>query len=225
MTNRKLKRALVLGATGLVGGYCLKELLNNDEYGEIIVLARRSIPIEHKKLKVSVINFEQYTLSTDRLKVDCVFCCLGTTIKKAGSRSAFRKVDYNYPLDFAVAVKAVGNPIFVIVTALGANNKSRIFYNRVKGEVEEALARIQFKSLIILRPSLLLGVREEARFGEKLATIIIPLFQPLFIGALKKYRPVSAAVVARAMVQFAGLNPTGIRIIESDQIAETDAAP
>jgi len=218
MTDRKLKRALVLGATGLVGGYCLKELLNSDEYGEIIVLARRSLPIEHKKLTVAVINFDQYALSTDRLEVDCVFCCLGTTIKKAGSRSAFRKVDYNYPLDFAVAVKAVGNPTFVIVTALGANNKSRIFYNRVKGEVEEALARLRFKSLIILRPSLLLGDREEVRFGEKLGTIIMPLIQPLFIGALKKYRPVSAEAVARAMVLYAGLNPTGIHIIESDQI-------
>ena len=218
MVDKKGKRALVLGATGLVGRYCLNELLNNDLFSEVIVLTRRALPLEHAKLTVETINFDQYAISNDLLEVDCVFCCLGTTIRKAGSRSAFRKVDYQYPLDFARATNTVGKPRFIIISALGANPRSRIFYNRVKGEVERALAELKLKSLVILRPSLLTGDRDENRFGEKSATVLMQLLKPLLRGPLKKYRSIAAETVAQAMVHFAEADLRGIHIFESDKI-------
>ncbi len=225
MVAKIRKRALVLGATGLVGRYCLEELLNNDLFSKVVVLTRRALPIQHEKLSIEVINFDQYALNNELLKVDYVFCCLGTTIRKAGSQTVFRTVDYHYPLDFARATDAMGKPSFILISALGANPHSRFFYNRVKGEVEQAIAELKLKALIILRPSLLTGDRNEYRFGEKFGAIIMQLLKPLFRGPIRKYRPIAAETVACAMVHYAEKDLLGINIFESDQIAVEQKQP
>lgn len=197
------RSALIVGATGLVGNELLHILLHSDTYEHIKVLVRNPLSIKHDKLTQVVVNFDELNKYEVEFNVHDVFCCLGTTIKKAGSQAAFKKVDFEYPILAAKLAKNQGAQQFVIVSAIGANAQSNIFYSRVKGEVEEALKQIQFASLHIFRPSLLLGSRKEFRFGEKAAAIIIPIFSPLLAGKLNKYKPIQAKQVAQAMVQNA----------------------
>ncbi|SDE65753.1 Uncharacterized conserved protein YbjT, contains NAD(P)-binding and DUF2867 domains [Fontibacillus panacisegetis] len=201
--NVEKRSALIVGATGLVGNELLHILLQSDTYEHIKVLVRKPLSIKHDKLTQVVVNFDELNKYEVEFNVHDVFCCLGTTIKKAGSQAAFKKVDFEYPIQAAKLAKNHGAQQFLIVSAIGANAQSNIFYSRVKGEVEEALKQIQFASLHIFRPSLLLGSRKEFRFGEKAAAIIIPIFSPLLAGKLNKYKPIQAKQVAQAMVQNA----------------------
>jgi uncharacterized protein YbjT (DUF2867 family) len=212
------RTALLLGATGLVGGQCLRLLLDEDAYERVVVLGRRPLPVEHDKLEQHEIDFERLRDFTPLLQARDVFCCLGTTINKAGSEAAFRKVDFTYPTELARLCVEGGSEQFLIVSALGANAKSSIFYNRVKGEVEDTIARLPFKGIQIFRPSLLLGEREEFRRGERLAQQASKLLSPLFVGALAKYRPVAAREVAAAMLEVAIDCPAGVNLFESDRI-------
>ena len=162
-----------------------------------------------------MINFE----SLGKLpKADDAFCCLGTTIRQAGSQAAFRKVDFDYVINFAIAAKAAGVKRFLVVSALGANAKSCVFYNRVKGEMENALKAMNFESLHIFRPSFLLGERAEARVGERLGIKVFSALAPLMIGPARKVRPVEAKAVARAMVLAANSDALGMTVVESDEI-------
>jgi uncharacterized protein YbjT (DUF2867 family) len=149
-----------------------------------------------------------------------VYCCLGTTIKKAGTQEAFRKVDFDYPIKIAALTQHLGANQFLIVTSLGANPHSRIFYNRVKGEVEEAIRKISFTTINIFRPSLLLGDRTEHRTGEKSGAFIMSGLKYVMVGPLRKYRAIQARDVAKAMVQVAQKNLKGLNIFESMQIQE-----
>jgi uncharacterized protein YbjT (DUF2867 family) len=151
---------------------------------------------------------------------DTVFCCLGTTIKKAGSQEAFKKVDYDYPLALAKTMRNKGAAHFLIVTALGSDAQSMFFYNRVKGELEEALIGLQFPSLSIFQPSLLLGERKEQRLGEDFAKFFMPLITPLLAGSLRKYRAIQAADVAKAMLKIAMQPASGLCRYPSDEIQE-----
>jgi uncharacterized protein YbjT (DUF2867 family) len=150
--------------------------------------------------------------------VDEAFCCLGTTIKKAGSQEAFRAVDHDAVLAFAKAAKQAGTRSFLVVTALGADTRSRVFYNRVKGEVQEALKGVGFESLVILQPSLLLGERAESRPGERAAIVasrvLAPLLRPL------ASRPIEAHTVARAMLALAREAPQGVKVAPSGELQE-----
>jgi uncharacterized protein YbjT (DUF2867 family) len=209
------RRAIVAGATGLIGRELVRLLLDDPRYVRVTILVRRPIEIRHPKLETRIIDYA----ALDRIDPDMngadVFCTLGTTIKKAGTRKAFREVDYGYPLALGRMAKEGGAAQFLIVTSMGASASSRIFYSRVKGEVEEALSRLELPALHIFRPSLLLGKREEFRFGERVASLLLPPLGPL----LGKYRPIHARTVAHAMRQAAGLGVTGTRIYESDEIA------
>jgi len=147
-----------------------------------------------------------------------VFCCLGTTIKTAGSQEAFLKVDYTYVIESARIAKSQGTPAFSVVSAMGANSKSGIFYNRVKGDMEEALQKIGFSSLLIFRPSLLIGERKEVRTGEVIGAAISNLFSFLFVSGLKKYKPIQGSLVAKSMLDHAKSRKTGFLIIESDEM-------
>ncbi|MGH7451719.1 MAG: NAD(P)H-binding protein [bacterium] len=212
------KSALLLGASGLVGGHCLERLLYDAAYDKVIALVRKPLALHHIKLEQQVADFSRLQNNAHLMKAHDIFCCLGTTIKKAGSQAAFRQVDFTYPFEIAKIAAANGAEQFLIVTALGANPASRIFYNRVKGEVEAAITALAFRAVHIFRPSLLLGERQEIRLGERTAERVAKIFSFLFVGSLRKYRPIEASVVAAAMIAVAKRNLAGVDIFESDQI-------
>lgn len=213
-------QAIVMGATGLVGKALVHQLLADKAYEKVTVIVRRSIDITHEKLEEIIINFDKLAqLEINYTDAD-VFCTIGTTIKKAGSQEAFRKVDYEYPLQLAKMAKAGGAKQFLIITAMGANPSAKIFYSRVKGEIEEALKELQLPALHIFRPSLLRGKRQEFRLGEKIGEFFLTIFSPIFAGPLKKYGAIFDITVARAMIVVALKKQGGIHVYESDQLKE-----
>jgi len=213
-----MKNALIAGAAGLVGGYLLRRLLAHPSYARVEILVRRELPIRDPKLTQHIVEFARLSDGAPGVAPDDVFCCLGTTIRKAGSEEAFRRVDYDYPLALARLAKAAGAGKFLMVSALGADPKSAVFYNRVKGEVEQAIAAIGLPAAYSFRPSLLTGPRAEHRPGEKIGIAVGKLIAPLLIGALRKYRPIHADTVAAAMV-YAANHDVAAGLIESDAIA------
>lgn len=214
------RTALVAGATGLVGSRCLDELLASSAYDRVIVVSRRSLDRQDSKLRVVVTDFDRLDHAGQSLRADDVFCCLGTTMATAGTRERFRKVDYEYPLRLARVARQQGAERFILVSSLGADPGARSFYARVKGETEAAVAREGYPTLIVLRPSLLLGDREEHRPLERVAQRVLPRLNPIMIGPLRRVRPVEAAVVARAMVLLATSDLEGIHVVESNRIAD-----
>lgn len=216
MPEKTLKTALLIGATGMIGKQVLQKLLNAPDYSEIRVLTRRPLQIRSEKLTEIIFDFDQPDASM--VKADDVFCCLGTTIKKAGSQEAFKKVDFEYPLTVGRLARENGAEKYIIVTAMGADPKSFVFYNRVKGEVQEALVSLNFDALHIVQPSLLLGHREESRFGEKAGEFVMKIIGPLLIGGLKKYRAIESSKVATAMIELARKPGKGIFIHDSGDL-------
>jgi uncharacterized protein YbjT (DUF2867 family) len=213
------KRALVAGSTGLVGSHLLSDLLDSEYYTDVIALVRRPIELSNSKLKQVICNFELLADYAPCFEgIHDVFCTLGSTIKKAGSQDAFRSVDFEYPLQLAKLSAAQGVKQYFLVSAMGADEKSRIFYNRVKGEVERSVQEVGLPSIHIFRPSLLLGDRVEFRIAEKLASKLIPAFSFLLVGRLKKYRPIRAADVALAMIRVAQMDETGMHTYLSNEI-------
>lgn len=211
------RTALVAGASGLVGGILLDALLEAPQYREVHSLGRRPLPRQHPKLVQHTVDFARLGGESPPPAEDA-FCCLGTTLKKAGSQEAFRAVDHDAVLAFASAAKKAGARRFLVVTALGADARSRVFYNRVKGETEEALKTMGFESLVILQPSLLLGERAESRPGERVAIIasrvLAPLLRPL------ASRPIEARTVARAMLSLALSAPQGVKVAPSGELQQ-----
>ncbi len=212
--------ALIAGSTGLVGRHLVNLLAGSPQYDEMTAIVRKGRAFKQESVSVVEADYDKLEKYSEHIKADVVFCCLGTTIKKAGSREQFRKVDYSYPLKVAKISKELGARQFNIVTAIGANARSMFYYNRVKGEVEEALIKLGYEVLNIFRPSLLLGDREEHRPGEKAGELIFKIFNPLLIGALRKYKPVHAEVVARAMLRISLESHEKTTIIQSDAIQE-----
>ncbi|SFA77019.1 MULTISPECIES: oxidoreductase [unclassified Bacillus (in: firmicutes)] len=211
------RSALVLGANGLVGGKLLEQLLKDDKYEKVTYLGRKEVN-KHPKLTQILLNLDKLDHFHSEFQVNDVYCCLGTTIKKAGSQGAFTKVDYEYPLKAAQLAKAGNADQYLIISAMGANPTSRIFYNRVKGKVEEELKKLNMNGLHIFRPSLLLGKREEFRFGEKMAEWLFKPISNVRLAFLRKYGPIEAETVAIAMKRIALKADKGIHIYESEQI-------
>lgn len=213
--------ALIAGASGLVGSCLLRQLLDAPEYDRVIALGRRPPDLVHPKLVPILTDFTALEKVTANLSCDDVFCCLGTTIKRAGSRANFRAVDHGAVLALAWAARRGGARRFFIVSSLGADAASRIFYNRVKGETEEALRVLGFSTLGIFRPSLLLGPRREFRLGERVSAAILWLAEPLLLGRLRQYRAIRAEVVARAMLRCSfGRPDQGVLVYASDEIQD-----
>jgi len=212
------RTALVAGSSGLVGGHLLRQLLDNPAYDRVTALTRRALPLTHKKLVQQVVDFDRLAEVGDFPRVHDIFCCLGTTIRQAGSQDAFRKVDMTYVAELGRMAVRHRTTQFLVVTALGADPRSRVFYNRVKGETEEAIRRLQFEGIQIFRPSLLLGKREQIRPAERIAGLLSPLVGWVMMGPLARYRPIKAATVARAMVRVARDAPRGAHVYESDEI-------
>ena len=216
------KSATLVGASGLVGGELLNYLLNGPEYARVLVLVRKPLGIKHPKLEERVIEFEYLARYKDCFKVNEVFCCLGTTIKKAGSQEAFKKVDVDYPLEIAKLAQEMQAEKFLIISSMGANPKSSVFYSRMKGLLEERLKEIGINYLHIFRPSLLLGNRKEFRFGEKVSAFLSKGLSFVFVGSVKKYKPIAAKTVASGMYKAAQRKDQGIYIYLSNEIAEID---
>jgi len=214
-----MRTALIAGGTGLVGDLLLRQLLDSPEYGRVVALGRRPPALGHPKLAAVTVEFTALDTLTGELRCDDAFCCLGTTIKQAGSRENFRAVDHTAVLAFAWAAQRNGAQRFFLVSALGANAQSRVFYNRIKGKTEEALKVLGFQTLGLFQPSLLLGPRREKRRGERVAAAVLRRMEPVLIGPLRKFRAVEAAVVARAMLRCADdRNARGVQVFPSDKI-------
>ncbi|WP_375581143.1 NAD-dependent epimerase/dehydratase family protein [Marivirga tractuosa] len=181
------KTALIAGATGLVGGHLLDLLLEDENYTEVKVLSRRSLGGNDGKLKEIIIeNFDNLEKETSLLGADDYFCCLGTTIRKAGSKAAFKKVDFEYPASLAAIARENNANSYHIISAMGADSKSFIFYNKVKGEVEEAIKAMKLNKAFIYRPSFIEGERAEKRAGEKAALWFADKFDFIFSGSIKE---------------------------------------
>ncbi|MTI28636.1 NAD-dependent epimerase/dehydratase family protein [Fulvivirga kasyanovii] len=212
------RTALIAGATGLVGSQLLDLLLNDPYYEKVIVLTRRLVSKKSDKLVNLLIAFENLDAHAEQLKADDVYCCLGTTMKKAGSKDKFRQVDFAYPYEIARLFHTNGAQQFLLISALGADSNSSIFYNRVKGDVEEAITSMGFRSYHIFRPSLLMGPRQEKRLGEGLGKAFFKVFGFLFAGPLKKYKAIDSAKVAKAMFAIARQNKIGKFVHESREL-------
>lgn len=208
-----MKTAIVLGATGLIGKKVTEHLLKNDTYSTVIILVRKPLNINHPKLKQHIFNYD--AIDNTLLKGDDLFCCLGTTIKTAGSKEAFRKVDLDYVVNVAKASKVNGINHFAVISAMGANKNSTVFYNQIKGEMEESIKAIGFNSTYIIRPSLLLGDRKEFRFGE-----LIGKFFMITLSFLipKKYKAIYDLQVAKATIHFMNENTSGFFVKENDDL-------
>lgn len=214
------RSALILGATGLIGGHLLNHLLHSNAYDYVSIIVRRDFPFEHPKLKKFTLELSEMENFKDVFKVNDVYCCLGTTIKKAGSEAAFKKVDFEYPITAGRIAIEAGAEQFLTVSAMGASTASGFFYNRVKGEMEEEIKKLPFMNVSIFRPSLLLGERKEFRLGEKAAEWFTKPFSIFLRGSLKKYAPIHSETVAISMVISALKREQGIHIYESDKIKE-----
>lgn len=219
-SNASEKTALIAGASGLTGGHLLDYLLARDHYKVVKAIVRRPLNIDHPKLQQIVVDFDDLQKHEGELKADDVFCCLGTTIKKAGSQAAFRKIDQDYPLDIARLAARQGAEQYLLVSAIGADKSSLVFYNKVKGQVEHDLRQIPFRSIHIMRPSLLLGDRKESRIGEDIGKVAFSALNFLMMGPFKKYRGIEAKAVAFAMYHLAQQNTPGVFEHESDDIQD-----
>ncbi len=214
------KTALLLGANGLVGNYLLFKLLQDARYATVRTLVRRPMHLKHAKLDERVVDFD-HLKPEDCAGVDDVFCCLGTTIRQAGSQEAFKKVDFQYPLDVAKLALNGGATQYLLVTSLGSDPKSSIFYSRVKGELEDAIAGLGYASFHVFRPSMLLGKRKEFRLGESIGKAVMILLTPiLMLPGLRRYAGIQASKVASALLAVARRDQAGRHVWLSDQLQE-----
>jgi uncharacterized protein YbjT (DUF2867 family) len=207
----KARDVWVVGATGLVGREAVLALLEADSFERVLTVVRRPSGLSHPRLDERVIDFETLSSALRAEHADVAICCLGSTIKQAGSQAQFRHIDYDYALIFAQAARAAGARHFLVVTALGAKADSLVFYNRVKGELERDLAELGFEALTIVRPSLLIGERSESRLGEKLAAPLMSLLP-------KSVRGIEVKKVGRALARLAGEERKGRRVVLSGEL-------
>lgn len=208
--------ALIVGASGLIGHHCLEKLLASNRYDKVISVGRKEIKIQNPKLQQIVCELQDLEKHKAEMKANDYFCCLGTTIKKAKTKENFKKVDYDAPYALAQIASHHGANNFLVVTALGSNSQSKIFYNQVKGQLEDALKKLNLNGLCIFQPSLLLGARQEFRLGEKIFENVQHL--PIWFGPLLKFKPIEAERVADAMVRAAHEKTTGVQVIESNSM-------
>ncbi|WP_168121333.1 NAD(P)H-binding protein [Paenibacillus sp. HB172176] len=218
------RTAVVAGATGLVGNELVKLLLWNKSYRKVIVLVRKRMNLTHPRLEQLVLDFDRLCeLPPGLLGGADVYCTLGTTRKKAGSKERFEHVDYDYPIMLGKVAKRDGANRMLIITAMGANEKSLFFYSRVKGKVESDLQAMCPSKLHIFRPSLIIGERRERRFGEAVAARLAKSCAFLFMGGLRKYKPIAAKRIAQAMIAAALYEEGAPKILSSPDIASWGA--
>ena len=208
--------AVVIGASGLVGSFLLQELLNDPCFNKVRVLLRKPLPLHHPKLVQELVNFDDTSDYENKLgKGDIIFCCVGTTIKKVnGDITEYEKIDYWIPYNAARSGILKGYKKFLIISSAGANRKSKKFYLRIKGKIEEALKEFSFESTYIFRPGQLLGKRTEYRRGEQFLQSVTKFISHFLLGSLKRFHSIEARKVARAMVAAAKKDESGIHILQ-----------
>lgn len=212
------KTALIAGATGLVGNELLHFLLNATEYEKVIAIVRRPLELSHPKLVETIVDFDQLEKFRENFIADDVFCCLGTTIKKAKTKEAMWKIDVEYPVEVARLASEQGASKLLLISSMNANSNSSVWYSKMKGMLEEEISKIPFETIAIFRPSLLLGDRKEFRLGEKIAAATITKTSFLFKGPLKKYKAIQAKTVASTMYKKAQETKPGISIYENQNL-------
>jgi uncharacterized protein YbjT (DUF2867 family) len=213
------KTAIILGATGLTGRLLLSRLIADDSYTSIKLFSRKASGNTSPKIKEFVGDMLQLEHFKNDFTADEVFCCIGTTSAKTKDRAVYRAIDFGIPLTAAKLAKENDIPSFMVISAMGSNAKSKVFYNRTKGEMEQAVLDQNIPHTYILRPSLIIGERDEMRFGESLAAVLMKLMNVFLNGKAKKYRAIKADCIAAAMVNLAKSLPR-MQIVNSDIIQE-----
>ena len=212
------KTAIILGATGLTGNSLLHKLIEDDRYGTIKLFSRSKINnLPNKVIQYigDILNLEQFKID---FTADEVYCCIGTTAKKTPNKNTYKLIDFGIPTTAAKLAKENNITTFLVVSAMGANKNSSLFYNKTKGEMEYSVLEQNIKNTFILRPSLIGGKRKEHRVLEKIGLVIFKYIQPLFIGKLKQYKIINGDSIAQAMIYLANNNYNGETIIKSNQI-------
>jgi uncharacterized protein YbjT (DUF2867 family) len=204
-------KAIILGATGLVGSELTKLLKESNYYHQVMAYGRRTEAIDHLSSDIITIEKLNEVEEIDLSEIDHVYCCIGTTIKKAKSKEKFSEVDLDIPLRLAKICQNSSVKKLIVVSALGADSNSKVFYNHTKGKMEEGVKEI-FPASTFVRPSLLLGERDEQRIAEGIGQYLMPLLNPLLQGNLKKFRAIEAKDVARALFEIASFGKTNIEI-------------
>lgn len=203
MADSDTKVALLAGASGLVGSYVLEGLLDAPDFSRVYAITRRPLGREHARIANRIVQFDKLESQLQGLTCHVAFCCLGSTRREAGSDDEFYKVDVEYVLAFARAARKAGAQRFIVVSSAGADPRSRVFYLRTKGEMEQALAELGFASVDIMQPGPLLGWRRQIRPLELVAAVFMPLVNPLLVGSQVAKRSISARSVAAAMIAAA----------------------
>jgi uncharacterized protein YbjT (DUF2867 family) len=212
------KTAIILGATGLVGGIVLQKLIEDEAYTAIKLFSRNKIeglPIKVKQFLGNILQLENFEKD---FEADEVFCCIGTTAKKTSDKTVYKAIDYGIPVTAAKLSKRNNIPTFMVVSAMGANARSNIFYNKTKGEMERDVLLQKIINTYVLQPSIIGGKRKETRIGEKIGLFIFKIIQPLFIGKLQNYKIIEAEEIAQAMVNLANSKNSKEKIITSNTI-------
>jgi uncharacterized protein YbjT (DUF2867 family) len=213
-----MKKAILYGASGLVGSYILDNLLNNNNYEQVIIVVRKDLNIQHPKLKTLIGDFNSLPKVVKDIRADEVFIALGTTQKKTPDKKLYYQIDHDYPILAAKQAKENGARAVFLVSALGANAKSSIFYTKLKGETEQGIITLDLQHTYIFRPSIILGDRKESRPMEKVFIGIFKLINPLFVGSLSKYKGIEAEDIAKAMVKSADQLDQKVKIVHWEEM-------
>lgn len=218
--NNKGKVALVFGSTGLVGSALLDELVKSASFDLVKVFVRKKTGITNNKVQEIEVDFDKLSLVASDMTGDILYICLGTTMSKAGSKEAFYKVDYTYCYEAASLAARNGVGQVVLISSMGADPASMVYYSKVKGEIERDISKLNFEGVNIVRPSLLLGDRKENRLGEKIFVSVTKFLPFIFMGPMKKYRPIEAVNVAKAMITISLAQNKGFHMYESEKLQE-----
>lgn len=219
LMKTKEKTAIILGATGVTGSVLVSLLTRHKAYAKIKLFSRSVSGLTHPKIEEYLVDLQDLESHKGSFVADEVYCCIGTTKAKTPDKELYKSIDYGIPLQAAKLCKENGIGTFMVISALGANASSSVFYNKVKGQMEDAVIALQIPKTHILQPSLIAGKRDEKRMGEWLAKQFFKVFQFLLIGSLKKYRPIPPETIAKAMV-WLGNNEENTIKIQSDKIKE-----
>ena len=213
------KTAIIIGATGLTGGILTKLLLKDSRYAKVRLISRSSCGLQDPKLEEYLVDMFALKEHAHLFSGDELFCCIGTTKAKTPNETIYRKIDFDIPVTAAELCKSSGVKTFAVISSLGANPKSSIFYSRLKGEMEAAVTALQLDKTIIIRPSLISGKRSEYRTGEQLGKAVMKLINPILIGPLKVYRSIAPETIAKAMIWLAN-NPINKQVFLSNELQE-----
>ncbi|MFH6955779.1 oxidoreductase [Flavobacterium aquidurense] len=215
-----IKKAIVYGASGLVGSYILETLLNNANYEQVIIVVRTALNIEHPKLKTIIGDYNSLSEVVKDIQADEIFIALGTTQKKTPDKKLYYQIDHDYPVLAAKLAKENGAKAVFLVSAIGANAKSSIFYTRMKGETEQDIINLNLDHTYIFRPSMILGDRKESRPLEKVFIGIFKFINPLFVGGMNKYKGIEASDIAKAMVSSADQLNEKVKILQWEEMTK-----